>query len=75
MRELFLGPRNILRMEEALLSLLAGDIFGGTPIWGRLRLLKALYYVLSFAHLRRSLRAWRSRAANIRSGAEHVTSG
>jgi flavin-dependent dehydrogenase len=75
MRELFLGPRNVLRMEEALLSLLAGDIFGGTPIWGRLRLFKALYYVLSFVHLGRSLRAWRARAANIRSEAEHVTSG
>ena len=75
MRELFLGPRNVLRMEEALLSLLAGDIFGGTPIWGRLRLFKALYYVLSFVHLGRSLRAWRARAANIRPGTEHVTSG
>jgi flavin-dependent dehydrogenase len=73
MRELFLGPRNILRMEEALLSLLAGDIFGGTPIWGRLRLFKALYYALSIANLRRSLRAWRLRKANIRSEAEHVT--
>ena len=75
MRELFLGPRNVLRMEEALLSLLAGDIFGRTPIWGRLRLFKALYYVMSFARLGRSLRAWRSRAANIRSEAEHATSG
>jgi flavin-dependent dehydrogenase len=73
MRELFLGPRNILRMEEALLSLLAGDIFGGTPIWGRLRLFKALYYALSIANLRRSLRAWRLRKTNIRSEAEHVT--
>ena len=75
MRELFLGPRNVLRMEEALLSLLAGDIFRGTPIWGRLRLFKALYYVLSLAHLGRSWRARRARAANIRSAAEHVTSG
>jgi flavin-dependent dehydrogenase len=61
MRELFLGPRNVLRMEEALLSLLAGDIFGGTPIWGRLRLFKGLYYFLSLLHAGRSLRAWRSR--------------
>jgi flavin-dependent dehydrogenase len=75
MRELFLGPRNVLRMEEALLSLLAGDIFGGTPIWGRLRLFKALYYILSLAHLGRSVRAWRARMHNIRSAAEHVTSG
>jgi flavin-dependent dehydrogenase len=66
MRELFLDPRNVLRMEEALLSLLAGDIFGRTPIWGRLRLFKAMYYVLAFAKLARSFRAWRSRSANIR---------
>jgi flavin-dependent dehydrogenase len=75
MRELFLAPSNALRMEEALLSLLAGDIFGRTPIWGRLRLFKALYYVISFANLGRSFRAWRLRAANIRSEVEHVTSG
>jgi flavin-dependent dehydrogenase len=75
MRELFLSPRNVLRMEEALLSVLAGDIFGRTPIWGRLRLFKALYYALSLANLRRSLRARRSRAANIRSETEHATSG
>jgi len=75
MRELFLGPRNTLRMEEALLSVLAGDIFGRTPIWARLRLFKALYYVMCFAHLSRSLRAWRRRAANIRPEAEQMTSG
>jgi flavin-dependent dehydrogenase len=73
MRGLFLDPRNVLRMEEALLSLLAGDIFGRTPIWGRLRLFKAMYYALSFAALSRSFRAWRLRAANIRSEADHVT--
>jgi flavin-dependent dehydrogenase len=73
MRGLFLDPRNVLRMEEALLSLLAGDIFGRTPIWGRLRLFKAMYYVISIAALTRSYRAWRERASNIRSEAEHVT--
>jgi flavin-dependent dehydrogenase len=66
MRELFLDPRNVLRMEEALLSLLAGDIFGATPIWGRLRLLKGMYYLFSIGRLIRSFRAWRLRAANIR---------
>ena len=33
MRELFMHPRNPLRVKEALLSLLAGDIYGRTPIW------------------------------------------
>ena len=66
MRELFLDPANVLRMKEALLSLLAGDIFGRTPIWGRLRAFKGTYYLLSLVNLGRSLRAARLRAANIR---------
>ncbi len=67
MREMFLAPRNLLRMEEALLSVLAGDIFRRTPIWTSLRLLKGVYYLISFANLRRTLRAMRAHAADIRS--------
>lgn len=75
MRELFLGPRNVLRMEEALLSVLAGDIFGRTPIWRSLRLFKILYYFLSTVNLTRSWRAARRRAVNIRPvEPEHMTS-
>ena len=66
MRELFLGPRNVLRMKEALLSVLAGDIFGRTPIWSSLTAFKGVYYLLSFAYLGRSWRAARRRAANMR---------
>ena len=75
MRELFLGPRNIMRMEEALLSLLAGDIFGRTPIWNSLRMFKGVYYIASFFNIGRTIRAARQRAANVRPEAEHVTSG
>jgi hypothetical protein len=75
MRELFLGPRNVLRMEEALLSLLAGDIFGRTPIWRSLRLFKAVYFLMSLAKLGRTIRAARQRAFNMRPEAEHVISG
>ena len=74
MREAFLGPRNVWRMEEALLSLLAGDIFGRTPIWTSLRLFKLVYYLISLSKLGRTLRATRSRAANIRAvEPEHMT--
>jgi flavin-dependent dehydrogenase len=66
MQGLFMGPRNILRMKEALLSLLAGDIFGTTPIWPSLRAFKLLYYVASLAHPRASLAALRARMRNIR---------
>jgi flavin-dependent dehydrogenase len=75
MRELFLGPRNIMRMEEALLSLLAGDIFGRTPIWNSLRMFKVVYLLASFFNIGRTITAARRRAVNIRSEAEHVTSG
>lgn len=66
MRDLFMGPRNVLRMKEALLSLLAGDIYGRTPIWHSLRAFKTLYYLSSLRHLPRSVRAWRRRKYNIR---------
>jgi len=74
MRELFLGPRNVLRMEEALLSVLAGDVFGSTPIWRSLRLFKWLYYIISVANLGRTVRAMRDRALNIRSVEQNATS-
>jgi flavin-dependent dehydrogenase len=48
MRDLFMAPRNYLRMEEAMLSLLSGDVFGRSPIRSRLLLFKGLYYIKSF---------------------------
>ena len=66
MRELFLGPRNVLRMKEALLSVLAGDIFGRTPIWASIRAFKGVYYAMSLANLGRTWRAVRRRAVNMR---------
>jgi flavin-dependent dehydrogenase len=66
MRDLFMGPRNILRMKEALLSLLAGDIFGTTPIWASLRAFKLVYYLVSLAQPRVTLAALRARTRNIR---------
>jgi flavin-dependent dehydrogenase len=66
MREMFMRPRNTLRMKEALLSLLAGDIFGSTPIWRSLRAFKLVYSLLSMLHPRRSARARRLRRLNIR---------
>jgi len=67
MRDLFMEPRNIFRVQEALLSVLAGDIFGKTPIRGPLLLFKSLYYLASLLNFKRTLRAWRIRKQNIRS--------
>lgn len=65
MRDLFMGPRNLLRMKEALLGLLAGDIYGDTPLWASLRAFKAVYYIGSVVHLKRSIAAMRRRRINI----------
>ena len=60
-RDMFMGPANLLRMQEAVLSLLAGDLFRGTPIKWSLRAFKTLYYFLNLLHPRRTLAAWRQR--------------
>ncbi len=66
MRDLFMAPRNTLRMREALLSVLAGDIFDKTPIWPSVRLFRALYYANTLRTLPRSWRAYLRRRINIR---------
>ena len=45
LRDLFMNPRNVLRFQEAMLSILSGDVFRPSPVHGRLVLFKALYYV------------------------------
>jgi flavin-dependent dehydrogenase len=60
-RELFMRPRNFLRSKEAVLAVLAGDIFGRTPFWPSLLFFKCVYWLSSFGTLPRSWRAWRRR--------------
>ncbi len=66
MRDMFMGPRNIFRVKEALLSMLAGDIFGKTPIWRSIAALKGIFYIASVLNFRGSWQAMRMRRANIR---------
>jgi flavin-dependent dehydrogenase len=65
-RDLFMKPGNPLRMEEAVLSLLAGDLFRGTPIHWSLRAFKGLYYWVNLLHPHRTLAAWRHRRRTLR---------
>jgi flavin-dependent dehydrogenase len=66
LRDLFMAPSDRWDMKKALLSVLAGDVFGRTPIRKGLMLFRAIYYIFSLVHLRRSIAAWRRRAFNIR---------
>ena len=66
MRDLFMSPSNVFRVQEALLSVLAGDIYGKTPIWRSLRILKTIYYIASVINMKRTFRAWKQRKINVR---------
>jgi flavin-dependent dehydrogenase len=70
MRDLFMAPSDKLEMKAALLSVLAGDIFGRTRIRPGLLAFRTVYYAFSIANFRRTFRAWRRRAFNIRDDSE-----
>ncbi|GBU14637.1 hydroxylase [Polaromonas sp.] len=66
MRDMFMAPSNMFRVQEALLSMLAGDIFGKTPIWRSISVLKGIFYIGSTWRFKRSWMAMRLRKTNIR---------
>ena len=68
-------PRNPLRMQEAVLSLLAGDLFRGTPIYWSLRAFKGVYYLTTLANLRRCIGAWRRRKQAIKEVTSEAAAG
>jgi flavin-dependent dehydrogenase len=60
-RGLFMSPNNKFRVVEALVSLLAGDVFGRSPIGPSLIFFKLVYYLKSLFMLKASVQAWRGR--------------
>ncbi len=60
-RSLFANPSNSFGMEQAVISMLAGDVFGTPMIGRRLLAFKLLYYLLSLKHLPATLAHWRRR--------------
>lgn len=60
-RWLFANPRNTLGMEQAVISMLAGDVFGRPEIDRRLAAFKALYYLMSLRKLPATIAYRRSR--------------
>jgi flavin-dependent dehydrogenase len=64
MRSLMLHPGNPLRVQEAVTSLLAGDVFRDIGARSRFWLFKFFYYMFSVRHARTSLRLWWLRVRN-----------
>jgi len=58
---LFRNPRNVLRVEEAMISMLAGDVFRGGGVLWRLRFFKLLYFIASVVYWRESWASFRRR--------------
>jgi len=67
LRDMFMAPSNRFRLQEALLSVLAGDVFGGTPLKLRLLTFKIMYYVHALLQPRTSWLAWLKRRQAIQS--------
>lgn len=71
MRWLFANPRNDFQLENAVISMLAGDVFGSPAVRRRLALFRLLYYIVALGRLPESLaerRRRRQRAAEAFSG-------
>ncbi len=67
LRDLFISPKNVFRVQEGVLSLLAGDVFRREIRLGpKLLGFKFFYYATNLVHLRRSFGAWRRRKQIIR---------
>jgi len=57
------------------MSLLAGNLFRGTPICWSLRAFNGVYYLTSLAHLRRCIGAWRRRRQAIKAVSSEAHAG
>ena len=66
-RALFMEPSNRFRVQEALISVLAGDIYRRTPWRARMLFFRAIYYLKSLRLLRQSITAWFRRRRSVQS--------
>ncbi|MEJ0008024.1 MAG: NAD(P)/FAD-dependent oxidoreductase [Steroidobacteraceae bacterium] len=65
MLRLFAHPRDILKVEQAMVSMLAGDVFDSPRVWWRLQLFKLLYLWNWVSLWRRSIRNNRNRRRQV----------
>jgi flavin-dependent dehydrogenase len=65
MQKLFANPRNDLQLEQAMISMLAGDVFRDHGVHWRLRVFKAIYFATALGNLKAQFHSflWRRRQA------------
>ncbi len=65
MQRLFASPRNDWKLEQAVISMLAGDVFDNRAVLWRLRAFRLLYALNALAIAPQALRGWRRRRHQI----------
>jgi flavin-dependent dehydrogenase len=68
LRNMFMSPRNLFGIENAMLSLLAGDVFRRSSLRTRLLLFKLIYYVSSALTPKRTFEAWKRHRRDLQAG-------
>lgn len=66
MRRLFSAPRNTLQLEQAVISMLAGDVFDNAAVRWRLYVFRLIYALNAVAIAPRAWRGWRERRRQAR---------
>lgn len=66
MHDLFMAPRNILGMEQAVLSTLSGNVYRGDRATVPVALFKVMYYLAASLTWSRSWASYRRRKRNVR---------
>ena len=61
LQRMFMQPSNRFRMEQAVISMLSGDVFSKSPVRYSLAMFKCFYYLFVVSEWRRVLSAWRFR--------------
>ena len=73
MRALFTHPRNVFQVEQAVVSMLAGDVFDTRPVLRRLRVFRAIYALSALGMAPSALRGWLRRRRQLRESFEGET--
>lgn len=66
MQRLFASPRNDWQLEQAVISMLAGDVFDNRAVLRRLRLFRLVYAANAIAIAPRAVRGWLARRRQVR---------
>jgi flavin-dependent dehydrogenase len=66
MKRLFASPRNVLQVEQAVVSMLAGDVFDAPAVIWRLRIFRFIYAMTALRNAPDTLRNWWQRRRSVR---------